>query len=499
MAQYSSYYTYQKYVKYGNQDAVPVYPAEYSISGDSENTMPLVIKLSADTECGYVPPTDYQYRTVQSGYTCVGYDQYTRMVRQRSADGIYWENIAVSAGTLIMENSTYCGYIGFFKRWVESGTTCYEGDKYIQLVEQISYDSRNWTNTGNIDRGELIEMDSEDCIKYRWTATTGYVCSGTNKMTKEVYQVSYDGGSTWENVVPEESRAALPIIESASTDCGYVPTGYSTQYLTFIPTSGSSTFKFSGNTVQYSLDSGITWTSLASNTNSPTVNAGDKIMWKSTLTPTYSAGIGRFNSSNNFIVEGNAMSLLYGDNFVGKTSLNGKNYAFKYLFDSCTGLTSTENLVLPATTLVIGCYQSMFANCSNLIKAPVLNATTLASSCYHSMFYGCTSLTTAPELPATTLADYCYEYMFYGCTSLITAPVLPATTLTNFCYMAMFWNCSNLSNITCFATDISAASCTGNWVEDVASTGTFIKAASMTGWTTGNNGIPNNWTVQNYS
>ena len=34
------------------------------------------------------------------------------------------------------------------------------------------------------------------------------------------------------------------------------------------------------------------------------------------------------------------------------------------------------------------------------------------------MFKGCTSLTTAPELPATTLASGCYNSMFAGCTNL---------------------------------------------------------------------------------
>ena len=50
------------------------------------------------------------------------------------------------------------------------------------------------------------------------------------------------------------------------------------------------------------------------------------------------------------------------------------------------------------------CYNSMFKNCTVLIKAPELPATTLAGNCYFVMFALCTSLTQAPELPATTLA-----------------------------------------------------------------------------------------------
>ena len=46
------------------------------------------------------------------------------------------------------------------------------------------------------------------------------------------------------------------------------------------------------------------------------------------------------------------------------------------------------------------------------------------------------------------------------------------------------------------ATDISAEQCLLNWVSGVASSGTFIKAASMTSLPSGINGIPSGWTVQ---
>ena len=85
--------------------------------------------------------------------------------------------------------------------------------------------------------------------------------------------------------------------------------------------------------------------------------------------------------------------------------------------------------------------------------------------------------------------------MFNGCTGLTTAPELPATTLASNCYNQMFKDCSSLSSIKCLATNISASDCTYNWVTSVASSGTFTKASSMTRWKTGNNGIPNDWTV----
>ena len=244
---------------------------------------------------------------------------------------------------------------------------------------------------------------------------------------------------------------------------------YSQDYLTFTATE-SGKFKFSGNSVSYSLDSGSTWTALASNTNSPTVTAGNKIMWKASNLTISSYGIGKFISTGTFTVEGNVMSLISGDSFVNATTISELQFA--YLFNG-TSVTSAENLVLPSTTL--------------------------ANNCYYYMFGGCTSLTTAPQLPATTLAVRCYQSMFYGCSGLTTAPVLSASTLTNYCYSYMFQNCSSLNNITCLATDISATNCTYKWVEGVASSGTFTKASSMISWGSGRTGIPSNWTVEDYN
>lgn len=174
--------------------------------------------------------------------------------------------------------------------------------------------------------------------------------------------------------------------------------------------------------------------------------------------------------TGDFSVEGNIMSLCEGDDFLIDDTTIYNTYQFARLFDGCNSLISAEHLVLPATTLTAGCY--------------------------HSMFQNCTVLTTTPELPAITLAEYCYYQMFSGCTSLTAAPELPATTLADFCYRYMFLSCTSLNYIKCLATDISATSCTNGWVEQVDATGIFVKDASMNDWTTGNNGIPTGWTVE---
>ena len=310
---------------------------------------------------------------------------------------------------------------------------------------------------------------------------------------------------------------------------------YTTEYLTFnILSAGTINWTASKTdavkTIDYKLNNGE-WTSITSNTGSsaPTINVvkGDKIQFRGSnaqyaINDFYLSNSSFGSSTAEFEVEGNIMSLIYGDDFKNNSTISSA-CTFAGLFKNCTKLVSTEHLVLPATTLTNKCYQGMFSSCTSLTTVPsnLLPATALTDDCYNGMFYNCTSLTvapelpattlakhcydsmflyckltTAPELPATTLADYCYHQMFYGCKSLTTAPALPATTLADRCYYQMFYLCTNLNYIKCMATDISASNCTKNWVTGVASTGTFVKAASMSGWTIGKDGIPEGWTVQ---
>lgn len=289
---------------------------------------------------------------------------------------------------------------------------------------------------------------------------------------------------------------------------------YARYYLTLEVVSGG-TIEWSANntgytrTISYSLDSGKTWTNITSATGSsaPSINVseGDKVLLKGSNN-TYGA-TGNTNTNDEcshfcgtayFNVEGNIMSLIYGDNFFGGTapSYFNLNGVFR---DS--NVISAKNLELPEKTMKTDCYHRMFSNCTSLTTAPKLPATTLASGCYSYMFYGCTSLTTAPELPSTILKTYCYTYMFGGCTSLTDSPILPATnSVSQNCYSWMFNGCSNLTAITCYATvHLSDGYCTGNWVTNVSPTGVFYKNASATAWSTGNQGIPSNWTVQDAS
>ncbi len=279
--------------------------------------------------------------------------------------------------------------------------------------------------------------------------------------------------------------------------------------------------------MDYSTD-GTTWETYNSGEDITLNNVGDKVMFRANGNNITMASANnkysKFTITGDCYVYGNIMSLLYSDFNDVASFLDGSTYTLCGLFNNCNSLYShpMNPLELPATTLANYCYYSMFRGCTNLTIAPELPATELADGCYYYMFQGCTGLTTAPELPATTLANYCYYSMFQGCTGLTTAPELPATTLAQYCYANMFQGCTglttapelpateladrcyyymfngctSLNSITCLATDISASNCTTNWVTGVASVGTFTKASSMDSWTTGVNGIPSGWTVQ---
>ena len=255
----------------------------------------------------------------------------------------------------------------------------------------------------------------------------------------------------------------------------YIQSGdYSQDYLTFtVLTDGTIPWKSFGTgmakEISYRINGG-SWTSITAGDNvTISVVAGDVVELKGnnqTYASDRSIYSGFDGGTAKFNISGNIMSLIYGDNFVGETTMSG-TYNFCSLFKQSMAV-SAENLILPATSLTNHCYRAMFSKARNL--------------------------TVAPALPATTLGEYCYYYMFEEC-AISSAPELRAPTLVSNCYGNMFTGCRSLNYIKCLATTIPA-NCLTNWVSNVSSSGTFVKKENVT-WTTGNSGIPTNWTVVN--
>ena len=221
-----------------------------------------------------------------------------------------------------------------------------------------------------------------------------------------------------------------------------------------------------GQTIEYSYD-GNNWSGMTQQTVIEVEN-GQSVYIRGMLTSDNTdSNYTNFNLTGKFKVSGNINYLWNKDN---PDSLL-KNWCGFNLFRRCTALIDASELELPSMTLAERCYSCMFIYDSGLTEAPALPATTMANDCYRGMFQDCSGLTTAPELPAPTLAPRCYRSMFYAC--------------------------QNLSYIKCLATNISATDCTIYWTEKVKSSGTFVKASSMSSWRRGNSGIPSGWTIEN--
>ena len=394
-----------------------------------------------------------------------------------------------------------------------NGQLVYDGTKDVIRVNTNQYSS-TWNN--NIPETANIEdeincppgIERDYSTKY---LTFEAIEDGTFKFTgrnNNTLSYSLDGGQTW---IPLANGVASPT----------VTTGNKIMWkgITTPDSAGIGIFSSTGTFNAYG--------------NTMSIVYGDNFQNSTTISD--------YQFDNLF----NNTKVVNAENLVLPATIL-KERCYLGMFSECSALTTAPEL--PATTLAQSCYLGMFINCSSLTTAPELPATTLANQCYQYMFYDCISLTTAPELPATTLtehcydsmfsysdiartpqlpattlADYCYYAMFQYCTNLVIATELPATTLAEhcydsmfkdcrgltksisslpattlaaYCYQQMFQGCTNLNYIICLATDISATNCTKNWVDGVASSGTFYKSASMTSWTTGVNGIPSGWTVE---
>lgn len=161
-----------------------------------------------------------------------------------------------------------------------------------------------------------------------------------------------------------------------------------------------------------------------------------------------------------YTLSGNILSLQYGSNFNGQTTMNGvlngcfhfADFTFFTNKYASSPNVDASGLIMPLTlaandqTSGKGALEGLFKDSTALIKAPTLSATTLAERCYSSMFYGCTSLNPEKiEIAATTLASDCFENMFYGCSAL-NCPIVCLGEKTG-SYNVMtnaFQNCTSL-------------------------------------------------------
>jgi hypothetical protein len=132
---------------------------------------------------------------------CVGYNKYYLYKKQRRIknSGASWEDV-------IPTKTSYNG----------------EGTKTPQLIEA---DSADCGYTPPIEpQYKWVLLDSSyyvcdycDVAEFRWVTVNTY-CNNIDKWAHQKLQYSLDGGSTWNDVNPEETQEVL--VEYNSRDCG---------------------------------------------------------------------------------------------------------------------------------------------------------------------------------------------------------------------------------------------------------------------------------------
>ena len=434
----NSYLLYQKYEKRGNQPFHPSYPVEYSVDGNG--TMQKVIKMENDPNCDSVSPTRYQWVVVTGDYMCSGTTKCQKEKEQRSDDfGMTWRDTGnYRAGSVIEYNSVDCGYIPPQYRTVSGTPYCNGYTKMFDTFNQVSYDGgTTWENTG-VSGSTVIEYNSPDCGYpiYQWVDTDSYVCEG-----ESIY-----GGQYFTTEALESGTITIDV-----PNIGYTTT-YKNDYV---------------RSISFSTDNGSTWTTRRTAVYGQTqygiketinVNAGDKIIWKGDAARMtfqdsfygYVITATSFSATCSYKVYGNVMSLLYGDNFEDEKVLYYK-YAFYHLFYNDTHVTDAKNLVLPATELEYFSYQGMFEGCTSLVEPPEIlpfsgDSSRYSHGWYCDMFKGCSSLIKTPYIALTKTGTNSCSSMFEGCSSLTTVQsVLPATVEGGHDYAYMFKDCTSLT------------------------------------------------------
>lgn len=384
-------------------------------------------------------------------------DKYKKLKRQVSTDGgRAWQDMIpyeYIAGELIERDSPDCnnvewrtvsGYIceentTEMTQWVaDTGYVCVGFDKYNKEKEQVSYNSGiSWADTGNTRAGStLIEQNSVDCgyAEYRWVADTGYVCVGYDKYNKEKEQMSTDGGSTWTDT--GNTRAGSTLIETDSTDCGYVPPTPANAKATItyangdtydVPLNGSS--ELTQSEIRRGLDD-----------TSPYFYWNIKsVVILNTVTSIGSSAFYWCREMTSVTVPSTVTTIGQQafDNCYSLTSVNvpsGVSQIGYNTFHNCRALTS---IAIPSTVTTIG--NQAFYGCSGMTSFTIPNNVT---SIGYSAFSSCTSLA-AITIPnsVTTIG----QTAFSDC-SRLTSITIPGSVTT--IGDSIFDNCTSLNTVT---------------------------------------------------
>lgn len=252
---------------------------------------------------------------------------------------------------------------------------------FVPCESLDEYKNENvWHNY--IDRLEGIPP-CDTGIRYRWQPS-GYTCDGYDKYQNNIRQISYDSGTTWENVSPPQYSAST-LIEANSEYCGYTPP----------------------------LPSGTKWlaTYSDSHTSSGACNSNARIS---------SGEVASANCVN--IRIGECVTSIDNRAFQGYTSLSSitiPNSVSGISGNAFSGCTNLSSVIIPDSVTYLG--GQAFASCTSLTSVTIGSGVTTINS-YE--FARCSNLTSIIIPSGITSIE---AYAFSGCRSLYSVTCLRTT------------------------------------------------------------------------
>jgi hypothetical protein len=291
--------------------------------------------------------------------------------------------------------------------------------KFEKTEYQVSYDSGvTWENIipERYGKGDILEYDSQDCTQaqtmYRWRLLDGqYICDGNEKWTKEIQEESYNYGTTWYVSYPTVYRGATLV----GVDEDFCNDKFVGHYLVVQRTpSCRSGYAWNGYSCVYVGSGGMPWTPWTRHSEDPLkiVKCDD-------------SGVLTSGDTRYYIDYYPLIECEIGDCV---TSL-GEN-----AFSGCSSISA---ITIPSGVTSIGA--SAFNGCSSLSGISIPSGIT---SIENSTFQGCSKISgfTIPS-GVTSIGNNAFE----GCTNLsgISIP----SGVTNIGSNA-FKSCSNIPSFT---------------------------------------------------
>lgn len=210
-----------------------------SMTARTDEIKETLIERNSDDCHGTDDWNNYKYVIVEGEYFCDDANKYALERKYVTDDNTNWFPTDIyRKSTVVLEyNSTDCCYdpkwenYPYSKYQWDGDTVCNDGSKWKYYKKYFSMDGVTWEESCIMKLGttlsDLVELNSEDCgyipngNLYRWrqsSSVNDYICSGTTKYYKVIYEESTDSGSTWHTAIPMRIMLG-DVIEYDSLEC----------------------------------------------------------------------------------------------------------------------------------------------------------------------------------------------------------------------------------------------------------------------------------------